>query len=286
VTVADFDAVPAAGDDFTLIVLPDPHLYDDTKGGYWADQATWIAANKAALNIQMVLSVGDWVSDGASAPSWARVDAGVATLTAAGIPLLSAMGNHDYNGAYADRIITGFLSSFPASFYTGADWFDGGMYNDSPDNVYTRLTIGGHNWLFMALEHDTRAAALTWAQSVLEAHPTYDAVIVTHYFLDQNGVITSVMYHIRDALTPPGNVRLVVCGHIPTGGESDRVDLLGNCKRMMAEFSDFQGWVNDGNGYMRIVSFKPGSRAVKVQTYSPTLNSYIQDADSEFVQSW
>jgi len=46
--------------------------------------------------------------------------------------------------------------------------------------------------------------------------------------------------------------------------------------------SDFQDQPNGGNGWLRILTFKPNSDVVEVETFSPFLNQFQDDANSKF----
>ena len=46
--------------------------------------------------------------------------------------------------------------------------------------------------------------------------------------------------------------------------------------------ADYQDRASGGEGWLRILRFVPAEDRVYVQTYSPWLNRYEQDADSEF----
>ena len=46
--------------------------------------------------------------------------------------------------------------------------------------------------------------------------------------------------------------------------------------------SDYQTRPNGGNGWLRIMQFSPSSNQISVKTYSPWLDQYETDADSQF----
>src|SRR5579872_2214410 len=83
--------------DFRVIVLPDPQNATQNFPQVLNSQVQWVVNNQKALNIQMVLSEGDNVNDGASTPQLQNLDAAFRLLDNAGIPYLLPIGNHDYN---------------------------------------------------------------------------------------------------------------------------------------------------------------------------------------------
>src|SRR5205807_6190284 len=52
--------------DFSIIVLPDTQYYSESYPAILNSQMQWIVKNAAALNVQMVLAVGDIVINGSS----------------------------------------------------------------------------------------------------------------------------------------------------------------------------------------------------------------------------
>src|SRR6185436_15681987 len=50
--------------------------------------------------------------------------------------------------------------------------------------------------------------------------------------------------------------------------------------------SDYQNRINGGNGWMRLLEFSPSNNVIRVKTFSPTLNQYETDADSQFALSY
>src|SRR5690606_3680418 len=68
-------------------------------------------------------------------------------------------------------------------------------------------------------------------------------------------------------------------GHI--SAENRRIDTFeGNIIHSM--LADYQGRDNGGGGYLRIWEFSPASQTVSVRTYSPTLDKFETDENSEF----
>ena len=80
------------------------------------------------------------------------------------------------------------------------------------------------------------------------------------------------------------NIFLVLCGH--AHGESRRTDVVDG-RAVHQLLANYQDRPNGGNGWLRILEFsKNETRAsnlvIVVKTYSPYLNKYETDANSEF----
>jgi hypothetical protein len=50
--------------------------------------------------------------------------------------------------------------------------------------------------------------------------------------------------------------------------------------------SDYQGRPSGGNGWLRIMHFVPADNTIQVMTYSPTLDQFESDGDSEFTLTY
>jgi hypothetical protein len=75
------------------------------------------------------------------------------------------------------------------------------------------------------------------------------------------------------------NVFLMLSGHVP--GEGRRTDVYeGNT--MHSVLSDYQSRTNGGNGWLRIMEFDPAANMINVKSYSPYLNQFEEDGDSQF----
>ena len=68
-------------------------------------------------------------------------------------------------------------------------------------------------------------------------------------------------------------------------GEGRRTDIF-NGNTVHTLLSDYQGRANGGDGWLRILEFSPANNQIRVRTYSPSLNQFETDADSEFTLSY
>lgn len=288
---SSFNEIPATSDDFSIIYLPDTQEYSKDATSYFGDQTQWIVDNADALNIKMVLHEGDIVNSGNTDSEWAVATTALNKLNNANISTLLSVGNHDYVGSYTSRVLTNFLSVFPATWYTEKSWFNGGFYNNEHSNVYTLKTIGDTNYIFITLEYNPRAGVLTWLDNLLTTHSDRVAILVTHAFLrGYDQTVQTEGTGLWNIINNHANVLLIGGGHYTTAGveyyEGSRTNRLGNGSKVLQFMANYQDAPNGGNGYLRIVTVKPNSRVLLMRTYSPTLDSYFTDANSEFVMKW
>ena len=308
----------AAPSPATIIVLPDTQYYTfvpspDPLGvpytKVFAMQTNWILAQKASLNIQAVLHVGDLVEVGGDPNQWNL--AGTAMHSLDGIvPYVVVPGNHD-----CDATRFGLMDSYfgPATM----PWITSTMITGQMENSYALITIGGQQWLVVAIEFGPRDAVVTWADQVLKAYPRMPAILLTHAYLYSDGTrydlavagknsdtqgfqwwypesyLFTPSQGINDGemmwqnlVLPNSNVRMVFSGH-QTGWarlSSGRPD--GTVAHQM--LSDYQ-WLDGphfGYGYLRIVQLDYAKKTIQVQTYSPYLDQYLTDDANQFTLDW
>jgi len=90
--------------------------------------------------------------------------------------------------------------------------------------------------------------------------------------------------HIFSALTNNPNLFLMLCGH--RHGEGRRHEVLGNGRSVDVVLSDYQGYTNGGNGFMRLMEFSPRNQTIRVKTYSPWTKQWTTNSDGCFSLAW
>ena len=291
----------------TIVVLPDTQYYAAAYPDVFAQQTSWILAQKTALNIAAVLHVGD-VVDGAMSPDqWDNASTALRPLDNA-LPYLLVPGNHDTDGNRQGLMNTYFS---PASM----PWLAGTMTQGRIDNSFALADVGGRVWLLVGLEFGPRDAAVAWADSILKSYPTTPAMIVTHAYLYGDGTRYNLAvagideskpsfqyfypaYYqftpdqgINDGemlwqklVLPNPNVRLVFCGHDSGAARLRSTRPDGSVVHQM--LSDYQWWgdggPNFGYGWLRVLQLDYAKKTIRVQTYSPYLQSYLTDDANQF----
>ena len=282
--------------DFTVVVLPDPQNETQYFPQVLNSQTKWIVNNQKALNIQMVLTEGDNINDGASTAQLQNLDAAFRLLENAGVPYLLAIGNHDYNGfnPKASRNLTGFNQWFGPGRFAGKAYFKGNFPNGSNANSYAVLTINGQQYLFMTLEYRATSASLDWAESILAANPDKEAIVVAHSFVLKNNrredlcddqdmpAANATGQATWMRLRKYRNITMFLSGHFTGGSGARRADVGDNGNLVNQLFADYQDYANGGNGWLRIMTFHPVTNSISVQTYSPYLNQYTTDSTNQF----
>ena len=147
VTVSDPDSNPmdvtfygrqatGAGEDFTIIVVPDTQFYSETYPSTFSAQTQWIVNNAGSMNIAFATHVGDVVNVYNSTTQWANANSSMTILETTlpdfpdGIPYGIAMGNHDSNYG-ADS--SSYNTNFGITRFQGRSYY-GGHYGANNDN--------------------------------------------------------------------------------------------------------------------------------------------------------
>jgi len=292
-TAKGFPSTP--GPDFTLIGLPDTQYYTSGKNGgdpaIFNSQIQWILANKDAMNIVYVAQMGDCVENGDLVESeWQIADAIMRKLENLrvtnfpdGIPYGLAVGNHDQSPeGDADGTTALFNKYFGASRFWGRSYY-GHHYGSNNDNHFDLFSVSGLDFIVVYLEYDLTpdTTVLAWADSILQIYHTRRAIIVSHYIIETGnagypGVQGKAIYA---AFKDNPNVFLFLCGHI--GGEGQRSDIFEG-RTIHTLLANYQHRPNGGGGWLRILEFSPANNEIRVKTYSPWLDQWETDSNSQF----
>jgi hypothetical protein len=297
-------ATPFLGRDFAIAVLPDTQNYAREAAGNgdavkeeWFSQTDWIVANRVSHNIAYVAHLGDVVQNGdilngkANDTEWRnatnamyRLENPAKTLLPDGIPYGVAVGNHDEEPiGDPDGTTTHYNQYFGVSHFSKKAYY-GGHYGDDNDSHFDLFSVSGVDFIVLYFQYGRYGSGvLDWANAVLATNQNRRAIVVTHYV----GNDTSPYNHsaqgdaIYDALKPNTNFFLMLGGHVfNNDGESSRTDTYQG-RTVRTFVSDYQGYMNGGNGYMRLMYFSPSNNAVNIKSYSPWLDQYLTDADSQ-----
>lgn len=285
--------------DFTFVPLPDVQfLTQEANGGknsMFKTQTKWIVDNKSKLNIVHVCQLGDCVQNGDNNGNdieWKRADTSmkiiedsITTKLKDGIPFTMVVGNHDQGptGNGDPKGTTTFFNQyFGVNRFLGRNYW-GGNYGSNNDNNYQLFTASGIDFLTISMEYDVAADSnvLNWANNLLKAHPNRKAIIIAHWIINSDGSFGAQGQAIYNKLKGNANLFMMLCGHINPNGEARRSDVF-NGNTVHTLLSDYQDRANGGNAWLRIMKFSPTNNSLSVQTYSPTLNQFETDANSQF----
>ncbi|MEP6596866.1 MAG: metallophosphoesterase [Ginsengibacter sp.] len=296
---------------FTIIGLPDTQFYTEElpgtnsagggHNGIFKAQTQWIADHRIDSNIAFAVQLGDCVQNGDTPPGiddqieWKRADTAIRNIefpnvpVTDGIPYGICVGNHDQaiNGSPTSE--TKYYNQYFGSARFAGRAYYGGQYGSNNDNHYQLFTSGGMDFIHISIEYYPNASdaslvtlqpVLDWADALLKAYPARQAILSSHNLLDLNNNFQGPGQKIYDELKDNPNLFLMLAGHVH--GEGRRSDIY-NGNTIHTLLSDYQnGYTNGGNGYLRIMQFRPAENIITVKTYSPYSNTSLTGSTSEF----
>ncbi|MBN2210992.1 MAG: hypothetical protein JW709_06310 [Sedimentisphaerales bacterium] len=285
VLVIETDAVP-----FTIIAIPDTQFYCQSYPEIFTSQTQWVADNRTANNIVFAAHLGDIVQTGSDLTMWSRADASMAVLDANAMPYGVVIGNHDLDDLGGDRG-TRFRAYFGPDRFSDHSGY-GGHSADGLNSWHT-FTAGGWQFLSIHLDLDAPDAALAWAQGIIDNHLNIPTIISTHNYLDEFSGRTIGPYirtngnggeEIWQKLIKSNDqIFFTLNGHRHT----ERLEVAYNDfgHEVYQIIADYQDRPNGGDGWLQMYTFVPEDNEIHVQTYSPWLDQYEMDADSEYTIS-
>ncbi len=291
---------------WTLAVLPDTQFYSESYPQLFADQTRWIAANKDRYDIRYVLHVGDLVNGDVPA-QWTNAVAALARLDGV-VPYALATGNHDYSDFYPART-TCINAYFPPSKFQAWPTFGGVKDAGRIENSYHLFSAGGIDWLVLSLEFGPRNSTVAWANSILDQYPERRAILLTHVYLYDDD--TRYDWGAKGAgqnwnphayaidWDPDGpndgeelwnklvrnrrNVALVLNGHVSNDGLGRLVGTNDFGRSVVQTCVNYQIRPLGGEGYLRLLEFRPDGKTVQIKTFSPYNGTYLTDPQNQFM---
>jgi alkaline phosphatase len=281
---------------FTIVAIGDTQNYTQsgTKAIYDA-QIQWIVDNAASMNIVFVTHQGDIVDAWDNTTEWANaadsmsiIDPGLLNLSDPTgldplIPYGVLPGNHDKEDVTNDS--SNYNNTFPYDRYEGVVSWYGGHYGTTNNNNYEIFSAGGDDYIILHIEDwpddgvwPSPGGVIEWAKSILTTYSDRKAIITTHGYLTTSGGYAgkwgSTQYIRTNLVEAHDNVYFMLCGHHT--GEYDKTTTVGT-----RDIHELLSCYHAG-GWLRIMRFEPDEDKVYVQTYSPWLDSYQTDDNSEF----
>ncbi|HEY0433541.1 MAG TPA: LamG-like jellyroll fold domain-containing protein, partial [Chitinophagaceae bacterium] len=302
-----------SGAKFTIIGLPDTQFYTEEpqgansagggNNGIFKAQTQWIANHRLDSSIVFVVQLGDCVQNGDNPPvadkqiEWKRADTAMKNIESPNVPLMDGIpysvcvGNHDQTVKGDPNGTTTYYNQyFGSSRFTGRGYY-GGHYKANNDNHFEIFTASGVDFIHISLEYNNYSNAteqatlqpvLNWADSLLKVYKTRKAILSTHNLLTTGNpaAFQGPGQKIYDDLKDNPNLFLMLAGHV--AGEGRRTDVF-NGNTVYTIMSDYQsGYTKGGNGYLRIMQFKPSESLLSVKTYSPYSNTFLTTTSSDF----
>jgi uncharacterized repeat protein (TIGR02543 family) len=266
-----------AGEDFTLVALPDTQNEAQYYPAVFTSQTQWISDSRTAQNIVFATHLGDIVNTATDSTQYSNADASMDILDAGNVAYSVGPGNHDMG--------TGSLyeTYFGVSRFSGKSWY-GGHYGSDNYNNYSLFGASGLDFILINLQYGPTTAMLDWADALLKSNSGRQGIVASHSCLNVNDSWTTEGQTIYNALQDNPNLFLILCGHMHSSsdGAAQRTETGSNGNTIYVLQSDYQDYPNGGNGYLRVMRFSPANNKIYVQTYSPYVPGYLDDTQNQF----
>lgn len=267
-----------AGEDFTLVMIPDTQFYSENgsrgKITDFRNMTTWMVNNRQALNIQFVAHMGDMVQNrDDSEQEWINADSAMKIIENAqttglihGIPWGGAPGNHDQNrSGGANRFWNQYFGN---SRWSGKTYYRGGYNDGTSDANYQFFSASGMDFIVINMEYRANAAMIAWADALIKANPTRRAIVTSHEilqaYLDAGTPVDQAPYYgqgraIYEGLRNNPNFFLMLCGH--WHGEGRRTEIWQG-RKIHAVLCNYQTEANGGDTWLRYLVFSPKNNTI------------------------
>ncbi|MDD3586748.1 MAG: metallophosphoesterase [Thermoguttaceae bacterium] len=290
---------------WTLVVFPDPQQYTSQQNFPILEMMmNWLVDNKANLNIQQIVCMGDMVNQNRNSKQWNYSSRAFAMLDGV-YPYALCTGNHDYGGpkATADSRETSFNLFYPSDrnpawkgvlVTMGKNTFGQETLENA---VYETALPNGKLFVVISIPFAPTDESLAWAKNIAD-QKKYDSALVaviTHDYMlpdaRKNALDETKSYKLQKEGGASGqeiwdkllfrskNIRMLFCGH-HAGNDNHqdctgfRVDKNAAGKPVYQMVYDAQAMGggfggNGGDGWLRLVEFSKDMKPVKVTTFSP-----------------
>ncbi|MDB5344759.1 MAG: metallophosphoesterase [Schlesneria sp.] len=306
------DGEPAAMQpgSFSIVVLPDTQNYSEKHPDIFLSQTKWIIDNQQSRNIACVLHLGD-ITNHNTVPEWENAVAAMSLLDGK-VPYFMVPGNHDYSekGGCKDRT-TRLNDYFPVKQFRDLATF-GGVYDKEPDrfeNSFHLFSAEGRKFLVVALEFGPRRDVVRWANEVVSQHKDREAILITHaymYFDDSRydwkksgkeqswnphayPVAKATQDDVLDGeelwtnlVSRHENFIMTLNGHVLQDGLGRLTSATPGGRNVHQMLVNFQMRPAGGDGWLRLLEFRPDGHTVQVSDFSPTRKQCNRSAQNEF----
>lgn len=272
---------------FTIVVLPDTQNYSSNYPDIFKSQTKWIADNIEKENIVFAVAEGDIVNNYNIESQWQNAKSAY-DLIKGKLPLGLLLGNHDMAGGKSPL----FEKYFPFAENKNYSWEGNDFPAGTGYNSFQLFSAGKEKYISVDLSLCPTNDVVAWANNFLKQYSDRKAIITTHGFIDGNAernvwcanVQSNTQYIWDKIVFPNTNVFLVLSGHMHA--EAMRVDKNSAGNNVFQLLADYQSRENGGEGWMRLLEFNPAKKEIHVKTYSPYLDKYETDPNSDFVLNY
>ncbi|SDI02325.1 calcineurin [Pseudomonas panipatensis] len=145
-------------------------------------QTYWLAQNATALQMPMVVHLGDVVQNASNLSQWRVASAAMRQLEEGGVPYSIISGERDMHGSATPDDQRSLRDHFKDFFGPQRAAWQSTYAGSDPLGLsqYHRFRVSGQTFLLLALDSHPSEATLDWAQQVIDQQPRLPVILVTH----------------------------------------------------------------------------------------------------------
>lgn len=271
---------------FVLAVLPDTQYYSENNHqarslfrttrrydnlsydpvmAFFA-QTHWLAQNATALQIPLVVHLGDVVQNASSLIQWRVASSAMRLLEEGGVPYSIMTGARDIQGELPGDDHRSVRDHFDEFFGPQRATWQSTYAGSDPLGLsqYHRFRAGDQDFLLLALDCNPSDATLAWAQRVLDEHPNTPVILASHGItLPPNGEA-----RLWDKLIRRNDQIFLTLSSQLNGSSHRRLSNDHGLSVDMLQF-DYQMQYLGGNGLLRLLEFDLAGNRIEALTMSP-----------------
>lgn len=161
--------------------------------------------------------------------------------------------------------------------------------SNTTSSAYRTFNAGGYKWLVMNYEMWPRLVVQEWMKSVIERHPDYNVILVTHMHLSGGNTNLSTDYGgygapqgspkavFDNVIKQYSNIKMTFSGH--TGGSGCAVFTGVNGNKIYSYLNNRLG-SNPAPNHVRLIKVDTAAKTATSQEYVPQNNTYLNVADN------
>jgi hypothetical protein len=261
--------------DFSFAWISDPQYYVESWPDHYTGMNRWILDNRDTYNIKYTINTGDLIDEWDRDEQWQIADRAQRLFDDAGMPNGVLAGNHDV--ASGNEEYGSYWKYFGEQRYKD-NYYYGGSYRNNLGH-YDLISAGGQDFIILYMSWDVYQPEVEWMNSVLAQYPERKAIIAMHRYLKQGGTLDYAGELVqREVVAKNPNVFAVLNGHyfgaaIKIDGFDDDGDGVKE-RRVYQICTDYQGAVEGGLQYLKMLYFDLDNGKIYMNAYSPYLDDF------------
>lgn len=293
---------------YNLYIIPDTQYMAKEHPDIFMNMTKTIVESQEDLPVDAVIQLGDIVDGG----GLVREEFDIAKscfdkLDEAGIPLILAAGNHDYdfpigvglihpNPETEGRDLTVYNEYFGIDRLRDKQWYVQSYQQDKVENSCYRIG----DLMVLVLEYGPRSEVLEWAQQLVRQNEENKFIIITHSYMYHDGGRTSSHSEHNPIHSPEtadgndgemiwqkfirhqSNIIAVFSGHHVPKNVSYRVDPSIDGHKIVQSFQNWQEEAYGGAGRMRFVQYDENENIIMSKVFNPLTKEFENETGYNF----